>query len=187
VGINRTNGFTCLHYAISCGNYGFIKKLCRAKAKSEELAILLSAVNTKQPLTPLQYLNSKEMESVLTEEMRNKIENVLKTYGASEKRIYSEIVKEGYLTKQGHLVKNWKKRWFVLKHGYMQYFKNIQKLKEPSGTISLRQGSIAKTFTKNCFVVYDAQNDKKYFITAGSDEEMSEWFEAISFCIRETQ
>ena len=25
-----------------------------------------------------------------------------------------EVLKEGYLTKQGHVRKNWKRRWFVL-------------------------------------------------------------------------
>ena len=33
-----------------------------------------------------------------------------------------EILKEGYLVKQGHVVKNWKRRWFVLTAGSIDYF-----------------------------------------------------------------
>eukprot|EP01087_Luapelamoeba_hula_P015470 TRINITY_DN4629_c0_g1_i3.p1 TRINITY_DN4629_c0_g1~~TRINITY_DN4629_c0_g1_i3.p1 ORF type:complete len:926 (+),score=73.57 TRINITY_DN4629_c0_g1_i3:351-3128(+) len=42
--------------------------------------------------------------------------------------------KSGYLTKQGHRVKNWKRRWWVLKDGSLSYFKNPRALK-PLGTI----------------------------------------------------
>jgi hypothetical protein len=34
------------------------------------------------------------------------------------------LEKSGYLTKQGHRVKNWKRRWWVLKNGSLSYFKN---------------------------------------------------------------
>ena len=185
VGVNRLNGFSCLHFAMSRGNYGIIKRICRLRENTEELAILLRIHNQRQPLNPLQYLLSKDLENQFTPEVRKKLETLLKVHGGSEKSGFSEIVKEGYLTKQGHLVKNWKKRWFVLKIGQLQYFKSIQKLKEPAGTIILTNGSVAKTFTKGCFVLYDAKNDKKYFITAPSEEEMVEWMDAISFCINQ--
>ena len=32
-----------------------------------------------------------------------------------------EVLKEGYLTKQGHVRKNWKRRWFVLTKSQMSY------------------------------------------------------------------
>ncbi|KAF0983746.1 hypothetical protein FDP41_007661 [Naegleria fowleri] len=185
VGVNRANGYSCLHFSITVGNYGFIKKVCRTKENTEELAILLRIHNQKQPLNALQFVNSKEIESTVSVEIRKKIESILKSYGATEKTGFSEIIKEGYLTKQGHVVKNWKKRWFVLRVGELQYFKSIQKLKEPTGTIILQNGSIAKTFTKGCFVLYDSRNDKKYFILASSEEEMTEWMDAISFSINQ--
>lgn len=31
--------------------------------------------------------------------------------------------KAGYLTKQGKTVKNWRKRWIVLKNNHLHYFK----------------------------------------------------------------
>ena len=185
MGVNRANGYSCLHFSITVGNYGFIKKVCRTKENTEELAILLRIHNQKQPLNALQFVNSKEIESTVSVEIRKKIESILESYGATEKTGFSEIIKEGYLTKQGHVVKNWKKRWFVLRVGELQYFKSIQKLKEPTGTIILQNGSIAKTFTKGCFVLYDSRNDKKYFILASSEEEMTEWMDAISFSINQ--
>jgi hypothetical protein len=33
-----------------------------------------------------------------------------------------ESVKVGWLSKQGHVVKNWKKRWFVLQEGVLRYY-----------------------------------------------------------------
>lgn len=183
VGVNRLNGYSCLHFAINNGNYGFIKRLCQEKEGSEELALVLRTHNAKQPLNPLQYLNSPEAQNQFTPELRKKTENILKAHGASEKKGFSDIVKEGYLTKQGHVVKNWKKRWFILRVGELQYFKSIQKLKEPTGAINLENGSLAKTYTKNCFVLYDSKNDKKFFIQAATDEEMKEWWDAIAFCI----
>jgi len=35
-----------------------------------------------------------------------------------------EPMKEGWLTKQGKVVKSWKKRWFVLKDNTLSYYKS---------------------------------------------------------------
>lgn len=54
--------------------------------------------------------------------------------------------KQGELTKQGHFVKNWKSRWFILKKDRLFYFKTKEAAElgeRPSGVIRL----------KNCIVV----------------------------------
>ena len=35
-----------------------------------------------------------------------------------------EILKEGFMVKRGHVVKNWKLRWFVLRASNLSYYKN---------------------------------------------------------------
>jgi len=44
---------------------------------------------------------------------------------------------EGHLKKKGHLVKNWKQRWFILRGDKLWYFKKKEDLSTPLGEISL--------------------------------------------------
>jgi len=48
---------------------------------------------------------------------------------------------DGYLFKKGHVVKNWKKRWFILKDGKLFYFRSKED-KEPTGIIPLKGASV---------------------------------------------
>lgn len=48
----------------------------------------------------------------------------------------NQIIKRGYLTKQGKIVRNWKKRSFVLTEKALQYFED-ELAREPKGTISV--------------------------------------------------
>jgi hypothetical protein len=43
------------------------------------------------------------------------------------------LFKDGYLTKQGHKVRNWKKRWFVLKGKYLSYYKKREDTTKQAG------------------------------------------------------
>jgi len=38
--------------------------------------------------------------------------------------MWSSPDKSGELKKQGHMVKNWKSRWFILQNDYLFYFKS---------------------------------------------------------------
>jgi len=49
--------------------------------------------------------------------------------------LQAEVAKHGWLTKQGAIVKNWKKRYFIVQNGRMSYFDGPNG-KEP-GTILL--------------------------------------------------
>lgn len=51
----------------------------------------------------------------------------------------NSVVKAGYLTKQGHTVKNWKLRWFVLKDKSLSYYKSPRDYTKPAGVINLNE------------------------------------------------
>ena len=46
------------------------------------------------------------------------------------------VLRKGYLTKKGHKVKSWKRRWFVLRRTILQYFKSREKLQLKVGCSS---------------------------------------------------
>lgn len=59
----------------------------------------------------------------------------------------------GWMRKRGHVFKTWRRRWFELERGVLQYCpKPGGKVK---GTVHLRSGSLVKTSNKraNCFVI----------------------------------
>ena len=49
------------------------------------------------------------------------------------------IIKQGYLTKQGHIIRNWKKRSFVLMRDELKYYKSETE-KKPQGKIKKHLG-----------------------------------------------
>uniref|UniRef100_A0A8C1BKW8 Pleckstrin 2 n=2 Tax=Cyprinus carpio TaxID=7962 RepID=A0A8C1BKW8_CYPCA len=103
-----------------------------------------------------------------------------------------KVVKRGYLLKQGHKVKNWKVRLFVLRAepGFLHYYDPSKDDITPVGSISLRgclvsalddngipsgvkgkvQGNLFKIIT---------QMDTHYYIQAPAHEERIDWIQAI--------
>eukprot|EP01091_Cochliopodium_minus_P014144 TRINITY_DN4743_c0_g2_i1.p1 TRINITY_DN4743_c0_g2~~TRINITY_DN4743_c0_g2_i1.p1 ORF type:complete len:1065 (-),score=302.40 TRINITY_DN4743_c0_g2_i1:84-3278(-) len=94
-----------------------------------------------------------------------------------------DIFKEGFLTKQGHKRKNWKKRWFTLRNQYLFYYKEKGD-KFPAGKIFL-QG-------KNSYVERDESNlrsefafriftsDSIYPVYAENEEQLNIWIKTLS-------
>ncbi|KAG7334501.1 hypothetical protein KOW79_002908 [Hemibagrus wyckioides] len=102
------------------------------------------------------------------------------------------VQKRGYLVKQGHNVKNWKVRLFVLRSdpGFLHYYDPSKDDITPAGGFSLRgclvsslddngipsgvkgkvQGNLFKIIT---------QTDRHYFIQAPTHQEKMEWINAI--------
>ncbi|MCJ8731031.1 hypothetical protein PDJAM_G00191440 [Pangasius djambal] len=102
------------------------------------------------------------------------------------------VQKRGYLVKQGHNVKNWKVRLFVLRSepGFLHYYDPSKDDITPAGGFSLRgclvsslddngvpsgvkgkvQGNLFKIIT---------QTDRHYFIQAPTHQEKMEWIGAI--------
>eukprot|EP00735_Rhodelphis_limneticus_P008517 TRINITY_DN2155_c0_g1::TRINITY_DN2155_c0_g1_i1::g.12753::m.12753 TRINITY_DN2155_c0_g1::TRINITY_DN2155_c0_g1_i1::g.12753 ORF type:complete len:456 (-),score=146.91,sp/P54644/KRAC_DICDI/44.54/1e-132,Pkinase/PF00069.20/1.9e-75,Pkinase_Tyr/PF07714.12/9.4e-36,PH/PF00169.24/1.3e-23,PH_11/PF15413.1/1.1e-08,PH_3/PF14593.1/1e-05,PH_3/PF14593.1/1.6e+02,Kinase-like/PF14531.1/19,Kinase-like/PF14531.1/3.4e-05,Pkinase_C/PF00433.19/1.4e-05,PH_9/PF15410.1/9.9e-05,PH_9/PF15410.1/4.6e+03,PH_8/PF15409.1/0.00068,PH len=88
---------------------------------------------------------------------------------------------EGWLTKQGAVVKNWKRRWFVLKDKQLYYFKKPSDL-EPKGTVNLEDVTIAHathaTKRQHCFGIYHPGR-RSYFLQADTQDDMLLWVNAI--------
>ncbi|KAM9990594.1 hypothetical protein ACTFIY_006627 [Dictyostelium cf. discoideum] len=96
-----------------------------------------------------------------------------------------EIVKQGYLTKKGAMRRNWTKRWFVLKQGYLFYFKT-SKDKKPKGIIQLINVVVSRSYYKpNCMAVRSLtdKEDREFLICANSQADLEDWIKHISNCI----
>jgi len=96
-----------------------------------------------------------------------------------------KIIKEGYLTKRGHAVKNWKLRWFILRETlnkdiFLDYFE--KKDKPAKGKIDLNEkdfkveqcdSETGKNYTFKIFV--EGKKDRSYYIQARDQEECDDW------------
>ena len=93
---------------------------------------------------------------------------------------------QGYLTKQGHFRKTWKKRWFVLEWPELKYYKEQADAlgSEAAGMVNCEgvalsdSVNMAKTGRENCFGIFHKDRDP-YFLQAESTEDMMRWVNAI--------
>jgi len=89
--------------------------------------------------------------------------------------------KEGELKKQGHVVKNWKTRWFILKDNNCFYFKKKGDPK-PIGEIPL-SGAVIRQDTKTkrtyTFELSSPTIKKTFYVQANSKDEMESWINAL--------
>jgi len=89
--------------------------------------------------------------------------------------------KQGELKKQGHVVKNWKTRWFVIQHDMMFYFKNRGDSK-PVGKIPLRNCTtkmVNKQGKTYCMELSAPRINKNFLIQCSSQQEMKDWMAAV--------
>ena len=97
-------------------------------------------------------------------------------------------LKQGYLTKQGHVRKNWKRRWFVLTRRQITY--HVAPGAPAKGIIPLDNVTISLDTSANgrehCFGLFAAgysssghSERKAYFICAETAEEFGAWVKAI--------
>lgn len=112
--------------------------------------------------------------------------------GATEKdlkyqtKATSLASKEGFLTKQGYVVKNWKTRWFVLSKNELSYFTDRSKEK-PIKTLNLNdcQGcnKSSDSGKKNCFKLDFP--DRTWYFCANTEEEQTEWMDIIKWKLKQ--
>ncbi|XP_016389006.1 pleckstrin-2-like [Sinocyclocheilus rhinocerous] len=113
-----------------------------------------------------------------------------KSWSAVE--LSGKVVKRGYLLKQGHKVKNWKVRLFVLRAepGFLHYYDPSKDDLTPVGSISLRSclvsalddngipSGVKGKVQGNLFKII-TQTNTHYYIQAPTHEERMDWIQAI--------
>eukprot|EP01103_Thecamoeba_quadrilineata_P013356 TRINITY_DN3690_c0_g1_i2.p1 TRINITY_DN3690_c0_g1~~TRINITY_DN3690_c0_g1_i2.p1 ORF type:complete len:108 (+),score=12.41 TRINITY_DN3690_c0_g1_i2:144-467(+) len=99
--------------------------------------------------------------------------------------------KEGYLEKRGHIIKNWKLRWFILDGVCLTYTEN-NKTKRLCGRINLERAKIEEsselmkrpyTFALSC----GTGEKKVFYITAPNTEEYQDWYNTLSKILKELE
>lgn len=105
--------------------------------------------------------------------------------------MWSNPAKEGKLTKQGHVVKTWKSRWFILQENKLFYFKEKPKTDNPEpplGVILLGFCTIEVTGTNSKskeanyqfkILQSDWNEGKDFLIQASSKSDMEDWVRAL--------
>jgi len=89
--------------------------------------------------------------------------------------------KEGYLCKRGHVVKNWKKRWFIVKNDMLYYFKDKTD-SEPLDEVPLKRSEVCPSTKMGkpfCFELNAKAIEKIFYIQAESDDDMNARIAAI--------
>ncbi|XP_066467136.1 pleckstrin-2 [Tiliqua scincoides] len=93
----------------------------------------------------------------------------------------SGILKEGFLVKRGHVVHNWKVRWFVLLQDRLLYYKFVGGKKEPSpkGRILLDGCTITcpclEYENRPLVIKLKTKTNTEYFLDSCSREERDSW------------
>ncbi|XP_071780343.1 dual adapter for phosphotyrosine and 3-phosphotyrosine and 3-phosphoinositide [Centroberyx gerrardi] len=88
--------------------------------------------------------------------------------------------KEGYLVKQGAIVKNWKQRWFTLNRHELKYFKE-KMCEEPIRTLDLRACSAVQfDYSQdrvNCFCLVFPE--RTFYLCSKTGVEADEWIKIL--------
>eukprot|EP00386_Alphamonas_edax_P014321 GDKI01044042.1.p2 GENE.GDKI01044042.1~~GDKI01044042.1.p2 ORF type:complete len:140 (-),score=30.98 GDKI01044042.1:29-448(-) len=90
----------------------------------------------------------------------------------------SDVVKEGWLTKQSRVMKEWRRRWFVLTPQYLVSYKRPGSYGTPTEVLRLRDCSTVKSADEDCgrenaFRVDTA--GRVFFLVADNTTEKESW------------
>ena len=102
---------------------------------------------------------------------------------ALDNNMFSVNSKEGFLTKQGHIFKTWRTRWFVLQRNELKYFK--QKFsKLPIRTLDLNNcRECCQDFSqkdKSCVIRLD-MGSRVFLLYSVSEPDMEDWIKRINW------
>ncbi|KAL2101953.1 hypothetical protein ACEWY4_003714 [Coilia grayii] len=98
-----------------------------------------------------------------------------------------QVIKAGYCVKQGAVMKNWKRRYFMLDENALSYFKSDLE-KEPLRVIQLKEIHKAQECKQSDLMMRDnlfelVTTSRTFYIQSDSPEEMHSWIKAISGAI----
>nr|XP_040034834.1 pleckstrin homology domain-containing family A member 1-like isoform X2 [Gasterosteus aculeatus aculeatus] len=97
------------------------------------------------------------------------------------------VIKSGYCVKQGAVMRNWKRRYFLLEENSMSYFKSDLE-KEPLRMIPLKEVHKVHECKQSDIMMRDnlfevVTTSRTFYIQADSQEEMHSWIKAVSGAI----
>jgi len=93
------------------------------------------------------------------------------------------IEMQGYLTKQGKVVKNWKRRWFVLRNTRLYYYKSSV-ARKPKGKILLKDVVLVDvSYSGNQFGFHLNTPNRPFDFYADCQRDKDSWLYALSNAI----
>eukprot|EP01114_Cavostelium_apophysatum_P013306 TRINITY_DN3193_c0_g1_i1.p1 TRINITY_DN3193_c0_g1~~TRINITY_DN3193_c0_g1_i1.p1 ORF type:complete len:341 (+),score=80.34 TRINITY_DN3193_c0_g1_i1:106-1128(+) len=158
--------------------------------KREELEVIRDMGNAKSNAVweanfPSLYMKPTPADSTAFKEQFIRAKYERKEYHTDSKVEVAQTkipTKEGNLTKKGAIVKNWKRRWFVLNGNILSYYKK-QKDAFPAGDVVVKDAASVDCVAdpvdgkSNCFVIKTPS--REFFICADSPKEMYDWVQTI--------
>ncbi|CAM8897821.1 hypothetical protein QQ045_024627 [Rhodiola kirilowii] len=99
-------------------------------------------------------------------------------------QFWSNPERTGWLSKQGEYLRNWRRRWFVLKQGKLFWFKEstVSRISRPRGVIPVASCLTVKgaedVLNKPFAFEMSTSIDTMYFI-ADSENEKEDWINSI--------
>lgn len=87
---------------------------------------------------------------------------------------------EGYLTKRGHVVTNWKTRYFILRGNQLQYFHDQGTARNNGKVLGLVTVEKAAKWSGETYgFMFYTEKKIPYYVYAASEEECRHWLEAL--------
>ncbi|KAH9094702.1 hypothetical protein LEN26_018106 [Aphanomyces euteiches] len=112
-------------------------------------------------------------------ELQKWLEAIAKIMGVAERP--PPIACAGWLTKQGHKRKSWKKRYFVLRGNTISYFPDFDssnaRMSKPLGEVTVREVS-AWDGEANGFMFLTTEN-VPYYVFADNERDQAKWLSAL--------
>eukprot|EP00316_Scyphosphaera_apsteinii_P022467 CAMPEP_0119307718 /NCGR_PEP_ID=MMETSP1333-20130426/8129_1 /TAXON_ID=418940 /ORGANISM="Scyphosphaera apsteinii, Strain RCC1455" /LENGTH=153 /DNA_ID=CAMNT_0007311315 /DNA_START=81 /DNA_END=542 /DNA_ORIENTATION=- len=102
----------------------------------------------------------------------------------------SQIRKEGWISKESAMLRQYRKRWMVLTPERLYSFKRERVYTDPTEEIDLRQCGTVKSaddITNRAFSFTVQVPDRNYYLIAANDDDRNQWVAAIGRATTESR